>query len=88
MKSRYDEMEHDAALFPAQNPRVWELFVQFTFEVIERGFTNYSVNGVFERIRWEADFADADGNSTFKLAFASADILSKLSARFVPMVWI
>ena len=67
MKSRYDEMEHDAALFHAQNPRVWELFVQFTFEVLERGFTNYSVNGVFERIRWEADFADADGNSTFKL---------------------
>ena len=67
MKSRYEEMEHEAALFHAENPKVWEYFVQFTFEVIERGFNHYSVNGVFERIRWEADLADLEGNSTFKL---------------------
>ena len=67
MKSRYEEMEHEAALFHAENPKVWEYFVRFTFEVIERGFNHYSVNGVFERIRWEADLADLEGNSTFKL---------------------
>lgn len=31
------------------------------------GFKNYSVNAIFERIRWETDQADVDGKSTFKL---------------------
>ena len=67
MKTRYEEMEEAAVKFHKENPKVWEYFVKFTFEVIERGFSKYSVNGVFERIRWETDQADADGKSTFKL---------------------
>lgn len=67
MSSRYDEMELAAMRFHVENPKVWEYFVRFTFEVIERGFSHYSVNGVFERIRWEADLADDEGKSTFKL---------------------
>lgn len=67
MKTRLQEMHDQAFEFHKENPKVWELFVKFTFEVIERGFQHYSVNGVFERIRWESDWADADGRSTFKL---------------------
>lgn len=67
MNNRYEEMERAAVQFHLENPKVWEYFVQFTFEVIQRGFNHYSVNGVFERIRWEADLADAEGQSTFKL---------------------
>ena len=67
MKTRYEEMEEAAVKFHRQNPKVWEYFVRFTFEVIHRGFKHYSVNGVFERIRWETDEADTDGKSTFKL---------------------
>ena len=67
MKTRYEEMEEAAVKFHKENPKVWEYFVKFTFEVIERGFSKYSVNGVFERIRWETDQADVDGRSTFKL---------------------
>ena len=67
MKTRYEEMEEAAVKFHKENPKVWEYFVKFTFEVIERGFSKYSVNGVFERIRWETYQADVDGRSTFKL---------------------
>ena len=67
MKTRYEEMEEAAVTFHKENPKVWEYFVRFTFEVIHRGFKNYSVNGIFERIRWETDQADVDGKSTFKL---------------------
>ena len=67
MKTRYEEIEEAAVKFHRENPKVWECFVRFTFEVIHRGFRNYSAKGVFERIRWETDEADVDGKSTFKL---------------------
>jgi len=41
--------------FHKENPEVWELFVKFTFDVINTGRRNYSVNAVFERIRWHTD---------------------------------
>ena len=37
------------------NPHVWELFVKFTFQAIQRGHKNYSSKAVFERIRWHTD---------------------------------
>lgn len=67
MRTRLDQIEEAAIRFHRENPRVWELFVRFTFEVIERGFSRYSAYAVFERIRWETDEADYDGRSTFKL---------------------
>ena len=67
MNNRYEEMLSHAMAFHVENPKVWDYFVKFTFEVIERGFSHYSVNGVFERIRWETDAADHEGKSTFKL---------------------
>ena len=33
----------------AENPRVWELFVKFTFELIQRGFTHHSAYAVMHR---------------------------------------
>ena len=67
VKTRKDELEDAAREFHRQNPRVWELFIKFTHEMIARGFHNYSTNAIFERIRWETDTADVDGKSTFKL---------------------
>lgn len=67
MKSRYDEMRDQARAFHQAHPKVWELFCKFTRERIARGFKNYSVNGVFERIRWETDQVDVDGKNSFKL---------------------
>ena len=64
--NRRDEIADQCTEFHIQNPEVWDLFVQFTFEMIRRGFSNYSSNAIFERIRWEKD-AGGDGTSQFKL---------------------
>jgi len=66
-KTRKDEIDQQAADFSAANPIVSKLFVKFAFEIIERGFSNYSAKAIFERIRWETDQADSDGRSTFKM---------------------
>ena len=42
------------------------MFVHFTQEIISKGYENYSVNAIFERIRWEKDMG-GDGSSQFKL---------------------
>jgi hypothetical protein len=67
-KTRHDELREQVVVFHRENPLVWELFCKFTFDLIGRGFKNYSAqHGVFSRIRWETDQADSDGNSTFKI---------------------
>lgn len=65
-ESRLEEMREQAQRFHNDHPEVWDLFVQFTGEMIARGFKNYSVNAIFERIRWEMD-AGGDGKTAFKL---------------------
>ena len=64
--NRRDEMAEQCTAFHERHPEVWDLFVQFTNEMIQKGFRNYSVNAIFERIRWEKD-AGGDGTSSFKL---------------------
>jgi len=39
--------------FDADNPKVWELFVRFTKQLIARGFKHYSADAVLHRVRWE-----------------------------------
>jgi hypothetical protein len=60
-------MLEQAREFHKQHPEVWLLFEKFTFDLISRGFRHYSAKGVFERIRWETDQADVNGESTFKV---------------------
>ncbi len=64
--SRRDEMAEQCTEFHRKHPEVWELFVQFSFDIIRKGFKNYSCNAIFERIRWEKD-AGGDGGAQFKL---------------------
>tara|TARA_R100000406_G_scaffold94872_1_gene87721 strand:+ start:364 stop:714 length:351 start_codon:yes stop_codon:yes gene_type:complete len=66
MKTRADEMREQCSAFHEKNPMVWRYFVRFTKIMIDKGFKHYSVNAIFERIRWEID-AGGDGISTFKL---------------------
>ena len=35
-----------------ENPVIWKLFKEVTFEAIEKGFKNYGSKGIFEVIRW------------------------------------
>lgn len=65
-KTRKDEMREQVSRFHKENPEVWTLFVKFSREIKSRGFKNYSVNAIFERIRWEKD-AGGDGETSFKL---------------------
>ena len=53
--------------FHKQNPEVYELVERFTFDVIRREFENYSINSVFERIRWHTD-VETRGDAPFKLS--------------------
>ena len=66
-KTRHDEMRDECNRFHKAHPRVWSLFIRFTNERIARSFKHYSVNAVFERIRWETDQADVKGRSSFKI---------------------
>jgi|TARA_R110000782_G_scaffold624_2_gene2080 hypothetical protein len=67
MKTREQQLDEKAAEFDAENPNVRNLFIRFSLELIERGFSNYSAQAIMERIRWETDEADVDGKSTFKI---------------------
>jgi len=64
MNTRLDELRESVTRFHLDNPAVWTLFDRFTRSRISRGFRHYSVNAIFERIRWETD-QSADGG--FKL---------------------
>lgn len=68
MYTRYDEMLDEYIKFDAEHPIVWKLFVQFTLESVGRGFKQYSVNAIFERIRWKTDQPNTEGKTTFKLS--------------------
>ena len=48
-------MVAQVAAFHENHPEVWDLFVQFSFQMINRGYKHYSANAIFERIRWEKD---------------------------------
>lgn len=65
--NRTEEMRQQVSEFHDRHPEVWDMFVQFTFEMIQRGYKNYSVNAIFERIRWEKDSVGGDGITSFKL---------------------
>ena len=67
IETRHEEMRKQAKAYHEQNPIVWNLFQQFTFELIERGFKNYGAKGVMERVRWDTDQPTVDGKSRFKI---------------------
>lgn len=81
MKTRLEEMREQVTRFHEAHPEVWDLFVQFAFEMIDRGYKTYSTNSVIERIRWEKD-AGGDGTSAFKINNNYAPFYSR---RFMQM---
>ena len=67
MRNRREDMRKQCEEFHKDHPEVWDLFVRFTFEMINRGFKHYSAqHGIFARIRWEID-AGGNGTSEFKI---------------------
>jgi hypothetical protein len=41
--------------FHASNPKVWDLFVRFTMDLIVAGHKHYSADAVLHRIRWHTN---------------------------------
>ena len=56
-----DSLKYKWWEFHKNNPHVYDLVEQFTFDVINRGYNNYSINSVFERIRWHTDIETKAG---------------------------
>jgi len=65
--TRYEEMRQQCIVFHRANPEVWDLFVKFTQDRIRLGYANYSVNSIFERIRWETDQSKQTSKNQFKI---------------------
>jgi len=51
--------------FDKDNPHVWNLFVQFAFRAIRKGFNHYGAKTIFEAIRYHSDIVTKDKD--FKL---------------------
>ena len=51
--NRLEQMRRDCQRFHNEHPQVWELFVQFTMELIDRGREHGSADEVMHRVRWE-----------------------------------
>lgn len=66
MRQRRDDFARRFAEVDAANPRVWELFEQFTLMLIRRGFRHYSADAVLHRVRWETTVELRDGEG-FKI---------------------
>jgi len=49
------DLKHAWWRWHKKNPHVWELFIDYTFQAIGSGRNHYSVNAIFERIRWHTD---------------------------------
>ena len=53
--NRYEQLKKEFEKFDQQNPKVWKLFVKFALDRANHGFKVYSVNAIFERVRWAMD---------------------------------
>jgi hypothetical protein len=62
-----NKLQKEFEEFHSNNPKVWDLFKMFSFDVIRTGRKHYSVNAIFERIRWHTDIETKSKNS-FKLS--------------------
>jgi len=67
MKTRLQEMKEQAKAYDKKHPEVWEKFCEYSFDRISKGYRNYSVNAIFERIRWDLSNVGADGITAFKI---------------------
>ena len=62
-----NSLEEKLNKFDEDNPRVWDLFVRFSDEAKNAGRSVYSVNAIFERIRWHTDI-ETTSDTPFKLS--------------------
>lgn len=49
-----------AEQYHKENPRIYEVFENLTFQTIAKGFSHYGVSGIFELIRWHTGVSAND----------------------------
>ena len=59
IQSRFEE-------FHKNNPHVYDLILKYVKQVVDAGYKNYSINGIFEQIRWHTNIVTKDRE--FKLS--------------------
>ena len=57
----------DFAAFHEFNPHVYEMFCEFTKDVIRAKFKHYGARGIWERMRWHTGIEAPDLVAFFKL---------------------
>lgn len=58
-------MEHNNVVdYDIQNPHIYEAFKDMTFKAMNKGYKNWSANGVFELLRWSSSIR---GNDEYKI---------------------
>lgn len=78
-----DVREHNSSFvkYHEDNPHVYEKFKEMTFKTIERGFKNYSTNGIFEVMRWHTG---TSGNDEYKINNNYRAFYARLFAKDFP----
>jgi hypothetical protein len=71
--SKYAKEAED---FITKNPHVWDMFVQYTFEVINTGkYRHFSAKAIWERMRWDSlinvVYTDYKLNNNYHAYFSS-----------------
>lgn len=67
--------------YHTENPHVYEAFKQIALKAINKGYKNYSVNGIAEILRWETKVA---GNDEFKINNNYRAFYARLFAKDFP----
>jgi hypothetical protein len=64
MEEQFEMFESESWLkwrsFHKENPAVYDLFKQFTFQVIRAGFSSYSAEAIINQIRWHTSVVTTD----------------------------
>jgi len=66
MKAPMNRWEAKWADFHNDNPQIAKLMTQFAKQLLHKGFKNYSMYSLFNRVRWHVE-VETRGDDTFKL---------------------
>ncbi len=78
------ELEAAFLEFHEANPRVWELFASYAWQLIRAGRRHYSARAVIHRIRWHMDVETVGGDG-FKINNNHSPYYARMFRRKFPL---
>jgi len=85
MTTREEEITRQARLFDTNHPDFWQTFKRLAFRMINAGHKHYSVNGVFEAVRWETAINQGPDAEHFKINNNFRPYFARKFAVFFPL---